>query len=145
MSVVMCVYNMCVSLCVCVFSCVCVCVCVHHFMCSCVCVCLVFSKLNLCEGGSFSPTIFKSDIKLFTTFRVLYLFVRSSALSMAKFAENVHIVLYRPSPYQKEFLFNLFLVFSLVCCDSFPKTLAVISVFDFFSINQRSFLTSCVF
>ena len=51
-----------------------------------------FSKLDLCEGGSFSPTSFNSDIELsvFSPFRVLYLFV---ALSKATYAENSHIVL----------------------------------------------------
>ena len=54
---------------------------------------IIFSKLDLCEGGSIWPTIFKSDI---TTFRVLYLFVHSSLLSEAKLAENLHIVLSSP-------------------------------------------------
>ena len=38
-----------------------------------------FSKLDLCEGGSFSSTIFNSDIELnVSPFRVLYLFVTLS-------------------------------------------------------------------
>ena len=43
---------------------------------------LCISKLNLCEGGSFSPTIFTSDIDSIelsvSTFRVLYLFVEGN-------------------------------------------------------------------
>ena len=50
-----------------------------------------FSKLDLCDGGSFSTAIFNSDIQLsFYPFRVLYPFV---ALLKATYAKNVHIVL----------------------------------------------------
>ena len=57
-----------------------------------------FSKLNLCEGGSFSPSIFNSDIELsvYTTFCVLHLFVRSSLCRRVKLAKYVHIVLSSP-------------------------------------------------
>ena len=46
-----------------------------------------FSKLDLCEGGSFSTAIFNSG-----PFYVLYPFVRLSLLK-ATYAENLHIVL----------------------------------------------------
>ena len=52
---------------------------------------LAISKLDLCEGGSFSTAIFNSDIQLiFSPFRLLYLFV---ALFKTMYAENLHVVL----------------------------------------------------
>ena len=55
------------------------------------------SKLDLCEGGSFSHTILKSDIELsvyhISCFISVCPFV---ALSKATFAENSHIVLSSP-------------------------------------------------
>ena len=40
-----------------------------------------FSKLDLCEGGSFSPTIFKSDIEI-NAFHIL------SFISVCRFVEG---------------------------------------------------------
>ena len=66
---------------------------------------LIISKLDLCEGGSFSTTILKSDIKLSVYHISCFISVCPSvALSKAKFAENVYIVL--SSPYNKVFIFT---------------------------------------
>ena len=54
----------------------------------------IISKLDLCEGGSFSPTIFNSDIEL-SVFPI-WCFISVCpfvTFSKAMFAENVHIVL----------------------------------------------------
>ena len=49
--------------------------------------------LDLCEGGSFSPTIFKSDIELSVYHISCFISVCPLvALSKAKFAENLHFV-----------------------------------------------------
>ena len=56
------------------------------------------SKLDLCEGGSFSPTIFKSDIKL-SVYHISCLIIICLSVHRfvdGKFAENVHIVLSGP-------------------------------------------------
>ena len=55
------------------------------------------SKLDLCEGGSFSPTVFKCYIKL--SFYHISCFVSVCPfvpLSKAKFADNLQIVLSSP-------------------------------------------------
>ena len=58
---------------------------------------ILFSKLDVCEGGSFSSTICKSGIKLSISHISCFISVGSFvALSKAKFAENVHIVLSSP-------------------------------------------------
>ena len=67
------------------------------------------SELDLCDGGSLSPTIFISDTKLsvyhISCFISVCPFV---ALSKAKFAKNVQIIL--SSPYYKAFIFKLLYV-----------------------------------
>ena len=53
------------------------------------------SKLDRCEGGSFSPTIFQSDIELSVYHIWCFISVCPFvALSKAKFAANVHIVFF---------------------------------------------------
>ena len=48
----------------------------EHYLVSLKCTVYLISKLDLCEGGSFSRTIFTSDIV--SPIRVLYLFVQLS-------------------------------------------------------------------
>ena len=57
----------------------------------------VISKLDLCEGGSFLPTIFKSDIEPSVYHILCFISVCPFvALSKAKSAENVQFVLSSP-------------------------------------------------
>ena len=71
------------------------------------------SKLDLCEGGIFSRTIFKSDIELSVYHISCFISVCPVvALSKAKFAENSHCAALS-SPYKKAFIFNLLCV--LIC------------------------------
>ena len=69
-------------------------------------------KLDLCEGGSFSPTIFKSEIELSVYHSSCFISVCPFVtLLTAKLAENLHILL--SGPYSKVFIFNLLCV--LIC------------------------------
>ena len=54
-----------------------------------------FSKLDLCEGRSFSPTIFKTDIEL-SVYHISCSVFPFVALSKATFANNLHIVFSSP-------------------------------------------------
>ena len=56
------------------------------------CIFAFCSKLAICEGGSFSTVIFKSDMQL-SVYSFSCLFVRVSLLLKATYAENSHIVL----------------------------------------------------
>ena len=68
------------------------------------------SKLDLCEGGSFSPTIFKNDIEISVYHISCFISVCPfDALSKARFAENLHIVL--SNPYFKKCSFLTYCVF----------------------------------
>ena len=73
------------------------------------------SKLDLCEEGSFSPTIFNSDIELSVFpiscfFLICCRFVEGNVL----YAENVHIMLFCPVDIKKRsFQVNLLCV--LIC------------------------------
>ena len=54
----------------------------------------VISKLDLCEGGSFSPAIFNSDIQLSVFLISCFIYVCPFvAVLKATYAENLHIVL----------------------------------------------------
>ena len=64
-----------------------------------------FSKLDLCEGGRFSPTIFNSNIELNVSPISCFIYVCPFvALSKATYAENSHIVW--SSRHSKAFIFT---------------------------------------